>query len=166
MRQRISSRRIIGMGENNMKLFRNIILILLLISVLASCNTTTNEQISQSTTSVISDSATQVTEVKNVTIRISNVSPIGATVVIKDTNNPPYLYGSWYMLEKQTNGTWQAVDAVIENYAFDTVGYMTDTNHEVTFEINWEWLYGVLTTGHYRLIKESGGNPVAVEFDI
>lgn len=145
-----------------MKLFKSIILMFLLTSLLTSCNTGPVQGANNAGTA----SPASVTEIENVSIRISEVSPIGGTVIIKDTNDPPYLYGSWFRLEKETDGIWQDVDPVIDNYGFDSVGYMTDTNHEVTFAINWEWLYGSLATGHYRLIKESSGKLIAAEFYI
>ena len=43
----------------------------------------------------------QKTAVENVRIAISDVSASGATVTIWDTNETPYLYGSWYEIEKK-----------------------------------------------------------------
>ncbi len=38
----------------------------------------------------------KLSNIKNVSINISNVSPSGAEVVIKDTNKKPYKYEEWY----------------------------------------------------------------------
>ena len=38
----------------------------------------------------------------NVTITISNVTPTGATINIKDTNKEPYVYGEWYKIERKS----------------------------------------------------------------
>ena len=37
----------------------------------------------------------QSTKIPNVSIRILNVSPSCATIIIKDTNDKPFVYGEW-----------------------------------------------------------------------
>ena len=110
--------------------------------------------------------AFQETAVENVSIKISDVSPTGATVVIKDTNAQPYLYGSWYEIEKKDNGNWAEVDTVIEDFAFDLLGYIPDDNGEVKFTIDWKWLYGELPSGNYRLVKQANSQEIFVEFSL
>jgi len=112
------------------------------------------------------DSAYQPTEAENVSISISDVSRTGALVTIKDTNEEPYLYGEWYAIEKETNGQWQEVETVISNFSFTSIGYIPDENGEVEFAIDWEWLYGELPAGNYRLLKEVNFQPVSVPFSI
>ena len=108
----------------------------------------------------------QSTPVENVTIQISDISPSGATVTITDTNEKPYLYGEWYKIQKLTDGQWQDVPHVIDNYAFTAIGYIPDENGEVKFTINWEWLYGTLPAGTYRIFKEVNQQEIPIEFQI
>ncbi len=108
----------------------------------------------------------QSTQVENVTIQISDISPSGATLVITDTNPEPYLYGEWYKIQKLTDGQWQDVPHVIDNYAFTAIGYLPDENGEVKFTINWEWLYGTLPAGTYRIFKEVNQQEISIEFQI
>ncbi|MBQ3134119.1 MAG: hypothetical protein IJC17_07625 [Clostridia bacterium] len=111
-------------------------------------------------------SAYQPTEVENVGIRITNVSPTGATVYIQDDNPDPYVYGEWYAIERETDGAWFAVDTVIDDYGFNDLGYMPNPNGELKFSTDWKWLYGELPTGHYRLLKQVNRQYLSVEFDI
>lgn len=117
-----------------------------------------------------SKSAYHITDVENVTISITDVSPIGATVTIKDNNDPAAIYGAWYKIEKQIDGDWYDIEPVIEEYGFSYIGYLPDQNNQVTFDIDWEWLYGKLPAGKYRLLKEFGvldnKKYIAVEFEI
>ena len=106
------------------------------------------------------------TDVKNVEIRIENVSPAGATVTIKDSNAEPYLYGEWFEVEQKVDGSWRVVEPIIQAYGFTGVGYLVDENGEVKFDIDWTWLYGELPAGTYRLLKQAGGKDVAVSFEI
>ena len=108
----------------------------------------------------------QPTEVDNVTICIMDVSPTGATVVIQDTNAEPYVYGEWYQIEREKNGGWYPVDPVISNYGFHEIGYLPDDQGKVEFAVNWEWLYGKLPAGNYRLLKQVGSSCISVEFRV
>ena len=108
----------------------------------------------------------QKTAVENVRIAISNVSASGATVTIWDTNETPYLYGSWYEIEKKDNGQWHKVQTVIDHYAFDAMGHIPDETGKVEFAINWEWLYGKLPSGEYRLLKNVNSAQISVEFTV
>ena len=106
------------------------------------------------------------TDIENVSIRISDVSSAGATVTIKDANEEPFLYGEWYSVEKEDGGEWTKVEPIIDNYSFTMIGYLTDENGEVEFEINWEWLYGKLPEGSYRLLKSVDDKYISVSFDV
>ena len=106
------------------------------------------------------------TEVENVSIHISDVSPTGATVTIKDTNKEPYIYGLWFSIEKETDGKWQEVKPIIDNFGFDEIGYLPDSNGEVKLITDWEWLYGQLPSGNYRFLKQAGSECISVVFSI
>ena len=111
-------------------------------------------------------SAYQPAAVENVSISIRDVSAAGATVIVKDTNAEPYIYGSWYAVEQERNGEWYEVKTVINNYGFDALGYVPNENGEVEFTISWEWLYGKLPAGQYRLLKQVNGQYIAVTFTV
>jgi len=114
----------------------------------------------------LKESTYVVTDIENVSISISDISLTGATITIKDTNKKPYTYGQWYKIEKQINGKWYEVKTIIENYGFNSIGYLPDKNNEIKFVMNWEWLYGRLPLGSYRIIKEVGKQYIGVEFGI
>ena len=134
---------------------KKFILFLFILSILTGCA----EQ-------PIPSTQIQQTQVENVTIQISDISPSGATLVITDTNPEPYLYGEWYKIQKLTDCQWQDVPHVIDNYAFTAIGYIPDANDQVKFPINWEWLYGKLPAGTYRIFKEVNRQEIFIEFEI
>ena len=111
------------------------------------------------------DATYQSTEITNISIRIFNISPTGATIIIKDSNEIPHTYGAWYQIEKNANGEWHEIETVIDNYGFALVGYLPDHNGEIEFTMDWEWLYGKLPTGQYRLIKQVDNQYISIEFD-
>lgn len=104
------------------------------------------------------------TEVKNVFIKISNVTNTGATIIIKDENKNPYNYGSWYKLEKLDTGEWIKLDTIRDDYLFNDVAYLVDENKEIKFVMDWEDIYGKLQPGTYRLVKDVNNRHISVEF--
>lgn len=108
----------------------------------------------------------QPTEVENVSIRISDISSTGATVIIKDTNEKPYLYGEWYKIEKNIDGKWCELDTIIDNYGFHLIGYTPDYNGEVKFAVDWKWLYGKLPSGNYRILKQVDSQYISILFSL
>lgn len=65
-------------------------------------------------------------------------------------------YGSWYTLEVNNDGRWYTLP-----YTYDGEGEITWTMeaYPVTkveprqVKVEWNWLYGELPNGHYRIIK-------------
>jgi hypothetical protein len=112
----------------------------------------------------IKESTYVPTEIENVSISIYDVSSIGATIVIEDTNETPFLYGAWYKLEQKKNGEWYEINARFDNYGFDMMGYVPDEKGKLEFNTNWQWLYGELPIGEYRILKQVGTEYISVEF--
>ena len=54
----------------------------------------------------------------------------------------------------------------ISNYGFNEIGWLTDENGELTMTVDWEWLYGKLPAGHYRLLKQAGPQIIGAEFTV
>ena len=105
-------------------------------------------------------------EVENVSVTISDISLSGATITIKDTNEDKYTYGEWYVIEKEENGKLYNLPTKVKEYGFNDIGYEVDENNEVKFVIDWEWLYGKLPQGNYRIIKESHDKYISIPFGI
>ena len=105
-------------------------------------------------------------EINGVSVDIYDISLTGATIIIKDINEEPNVYSEWYKIEKEENGIWYEVETLVNNYGFNEIGYLVDENNEVKFVINWEKLYGKLSHGSYRILKQVNNNYICVEFDI
>ena len=110
------------------------------------------------------ESAYQPAGVENVTMTVSDVTPAGATVEIRDDNREPFVYGEWFVIEQEKDGVWYEVKTKITNYGFNEIGWLTDERGELTMTADWEWLYGELPTGHYRLLKQAGNQVIGAAF--
>ena len=112
------------------------------------------------------ESAYQPDGAANVTMTISAVTPTGATVTIQDSNPEPAVYGEWFQIQREKGGVWYEVKTKISNYGFNEIGWLTDDNGQLTMDVNWEWLYGKLPAGHYRILKQAGTEIIGAEFTV
>ena len=83
------------------------------------------------------------------------LSPTGATFVLNNLTNNEYTFGDPYTLQRKTNGGWEDIEIIIENYGFDSIGHMLPAKENKEVFVDWEWLYGELSPGDYRIYKDA-----------
>lgn len=79
----------------------------------------------------------------------------GITVTLKNVTETEYTYGENYTVQRKTDNGWVDVEPVIENYGFDDIAYLLPATESKEIMIDWEWLYGKLPAGDYRMVKEA-----------
>lgn len=87
---------------------------------------------------------------------------VDETISSKGLNLEFYYYGedqgqtgSWYSLFVYTDNEWNAVSYIIDdNVAWTMIAYIVENNKASEMSIDWEWLYGELSTGRYLIVKE------------
>lgn len=63
-------------------------------------------------------------------------------------------FGDDFIIEKQEKGEWKAASVVVEgNYGFNAIEYSIANDSTTEFKVDWEWLYGKLEPGEYRIGK-------------
>ena len=62
-------------------------------------------------------------------------------------------FGQDFSLEKFEGDTWILVPQIIDNAGFTMEAYVIPPEGENEIEVNWEWLYGKLEPGTYRISK-------------
>lgn len=63
--------------------------------------------------------------------------------------------GEAFYLEKKDGNKWVPVDTKpLLDYAFNMIAYKLNNGGETELETNWDWLYGELRAGQYRISKE------------
>lgn len=96
------------------------------------------------------------------TLSAENVTSTGLTLVVTQSGGNPtgdILTGEPYRLIALVDETWQVVEELplpegVDGRAFNSIGYWIQKGETREFEINWEWIFGELPSGTYRLIKE------------
>ena len=91
-----------------------------------------------------------------VMMSVSHVTPTGLTVHFTQYDKRDcgeLIYGEGYHLEVLNGDTWEDVPTIIEDWGFNSIGYTIPAEGEAKIETNWEWLYGKLSPGTYRITK-------------
>lgn len=94
-----------------------------------------------------------------ITLTAENVTPSGLTLVCEQSggeNVAQLETGSSFVVQKMKKSKWKDVDYIIKK---DEVGWTMEARilpKESTgkLEVDWEWLYGKLSAGEYRIGKE------------
>lgn len=89
-----------------------------------------------------------------------DVTSRGLTIVCEQFGGNPtgdLQTGDWYTIEVMNeNSEWEKVNYLPHEHeiAWNSIAYIIKKNDRCEFEIDWEWLYGALPEGHYRIGKE------------
>lgn len=92
-------------------------------------------------------------ENKPITMNISRLTNKGLTLTIKNHMNNKYQYGEPYSLELKENDKWNSVEPIKDNCAFIAIAYSLKAKQETEIKVNWEYCYGKLPAGQYRITK-------------
>ena len=89
---------------------------------------------------------------------LKNISSTGATLVFSqhdaDAPKGELQYGEDYVIEVKKSGEWEKAPIVVKgNYGFDAIAILLPCGQISEREIDWEWLYGELEPGEYRIGK-------------
>ena len=90
-----------------------------------------------------------------VTMEVTECSDTSVTVRIVNDTDKDIQCGEDFCLEVQDEetGEWRKLDEVIDNAAFNAIAYMVQKDSPYEAVIDFEWLYGKLEPGRYRIVK-------------
>lgn len=97
-------------------------------------------------------------ETWGITLSAENITPVGLTIKCTQSAGEPtgeLQTGSWYIIENWTkeNG-WKEMPYVIEGVGWTSEAWIIPINDTCEWKVNWEWLYGTLPKGKYRIGKQ------------
>ena len=147
------------------------ILIILVLSMtilcIAGCSTTNND-FDIGKISEIETLSSGIT----LSIKEGTLTKRGATLILKNNTDKSINYGDPYAIQIKQDNNWHDINLEI---AFNAPLWTLESNKVTELELNWEYSYGELSKGEYRIIKgidiETKDGTldeyyVAVEFDI
>lgn len=93
-----------------------------------------------------------------ITLEAENVTPTGLTIVCRQSGgeNVSELHtGSYYVLQRSEGAEWVDVAYLPQDYdiAWTSEAWIIQKDGTTKWDVNWEWLYGELPTGEYRIGK-------------
>ena len=93
----------------------------------------------------------------SVIMDVRNVTPTGAVVHLNQYDNreqDELIYGMAFSLEKKVGDSWERLPVIVEgDWCFTEEGYPIPQGGDAEMETDWEWLYGTLEPGTYRICK-------------
>lgn len=93
---------------------------------------------------------------ESISMDAGNVTDHSLELTITNNSEQEVNYGEAYKLEKMCeSGDWENVDPVIENAGFNAIAYIVNPKSSRQMKIDWEWLYGKLPRGTYRIMIDA-----------
>ena len=94
-----------------------------------------------------------------IALEVDNVTASGLTIICTQSGGNPsggLQTGCDYVVEECIDGSWYKVDYIIDAYnvAWPAEAWIIPMNDSVAWDFNWEYLYGELAAGEYRIGKD------------
>ena len=91
-------------------------------------------------------------------LTLKEISPAGATLVFQqydaDAPTGELTYGDDFTLEIQQGDAWESIPVIVKgDYGFNSIAYTIPAGESTETRMSWEWLYGELPPGEYRIGK-------------
>ena len=87
-----------------------------------------------------------------ISVKKGTVTKKGLTLVMENKTDERFNYGEEYHLEKKHNKKWYIVDP-INKVDFTLMAYEVEAKQTKEIKFDWEYRYGELSKGKYRLVK-------------
>lgn len=92
-----------------------------------------------------------------ISLSVHNVTPTGLTIVCTQSGGTPsgeLHSGSWFVIEKYDGDKWIRVEPKADGLAWNEEAWLITMNGSVEWEEGWEYVYGTLSSGQYRIGKQ------------
>lgn len=94
-------------------------------------------------------------------LSVKNVTTTGLTLVVTQSGGQPsgrLSTGTPYRLDVLVGETWEAVAELplpegVDGRAWNSLAYNIPQERSTEFKVDWNWIYGELPSGRYRLVK-------------
>ena len=94
-------------------------------------------------------------------IKEGSLSNTGAVLILKNNSDTSITYGTPYEIEINKDGKWYKIN--VELY-FTMPAFELKPGEEKEIELDWEYGYGKLAKGEYRIIKDYTENVESDEY--
>lgn len=100
-------------------------------------------------------------DIEGLTMMINSFSKKKAEICINNQTKLDWDYGEKFELEYYNveRRAWMPVNIIPEYAGVKDIAYMVKAGETVNITVEWEWLYGTLEKGKYRIVKELKPSP-------
>lgn len=88
-----------------------------------------------------------------VSMEVIEASSTSAKLEIINSTDLEVIFGEDYDLQVIQNGKWSSLPYLIENWAFNSIGYEVLKDKPAIWEVDWTVFHGELSPGTYRIVK-------------
>lgn len=98
-------------------------------------------------------------DIWGIQLTASEITPTGLTLICRQSGGEAtgeLHTGSFYSLEKKTGNQWSPAEMLPQKYdvAWTSEAWIIPMDDKAEWKVDWEWLYGTLPPGNYRIGKE------------
>ena len=95
-------------------------------------------------------------DIVDIKIKKGTLTNTGATIIIKEAKDYGLSYGEPFWIEKYNSkiADFEKLDIIGDNCGFILPAYSVTPNKALELRQDWTCMYGELSKGHYRLVKE------------
>lgn len=99
------------------------------------------------------ESDTIITQITDITLSIKEgtLTNTGATLILSNYSDKNIEYGNPYRIEHKQDGKWYKIDVELN---FTLPAFILKPYETKEIELDWEYGYGKLAPGTYRIIKD------------
>ena len=105
------------------------------------------------------DNGSELNELEHVRMDIvdGTLTKTSAKIKITDFSGNKYTYGDPYRIDVYKNGKWEELEEYCptKNCAWNAIAYGPDKYGHLMLDLDWSYLYGELTPGRYRIVKDA-----------
>jgi len=145
------------------KIFILLVVVLILIT-LSSCN-------NQNSTITMMSYEIDEYEVNNysdasMVILDESITSKGLTLEFNYYGEDEGTTGTWYTIFLYEDSKWNEMSYITdENIAWTMIAYIVEKNQASQMSLDWEWIYGELSTGRYLIVKQFTNHRGPGDFD-
>lgn len=138
-----------GIGEKMKKKILSLVLIGILCFNLVGCtNESKNDSVNigEESKYVVRDDLVSMSVVEK------SLTNSKATLALVNHTDETYIYGDPYYIEYEKDGIWYEI-VPINDMNFNMIAYILEPKESKEINVDWEYHYGKLIPGEYRIIK-------------
>ncbi len=102
-----------------------------------------------------------------VSMKVTEASPVSLKVRFHNQLRKEFIFGTWFLIENYNpeTGTWSPIPEYCEYVAFEDIAYILKAAATTEHVVEFEWRYGELEPGTYRLVKDVIDSNLSAGYD-